>query len=83
MNWPVFWNGFFKGVAAPCALLGMFSPEYGRERTAPPEIDLDALRSGKPFVADAPQVRPEANGGIIDDMAAVCGDFVRALERMK
>ena len=81
MNWSAFWNGFFKGVAAPCALLGMFSPEYGRGQADPPAIDLDAVRSGKPLLADAPQVHPEARGGIHDDMAAVYGDFLRALER--
>lgn len=82
MNWSAFRNGFFKGLAAPCAMLGMFSPEYGRGQAAPPAIDLDAVLSGEPFVTGAPQVRSEARGGIRDDMAAVYDDFVRALERM-
>ena len=30
MNWSAFRNGFFKGLAAPCVLAGIFSPEYGR-----------------------------------------------------
>lgn len=82
MNWSAFTDGFFKGLAAPCALLGMFSPEYGKAQVDPPAIDLDAVLSGEPFVTGAPQVRPEARGGIRDDMAAVYGDFVRALGRM-
>ena len=74
MNWPAFWNGFFKGVAAPCALLGMFSPEYNRRQIASPKVDLDEI------LAELDELIPPKT--IKDDMAAVYGDFVRVLDRM-
>ena len=83
MDWSAFRNGFFKGLAAPCALVGMFSPEYGRGQAAPPSLDLDAILSGKLLLEDAPFVHPESRGGLADDMAAEYGDFVRSLERMR
>lgn len=79
MNWSAFWNGFFKSQTMP----GMSSSEYRGKRAAPPVIDLDGVLSGEPFSENAPFVRPEARGGIRDDMAAVYGDFIRALEGMR
>lgn len=75
MNWSAFRNGFFKGLAAPCALAGMFSPEYSSPHAdTPPQVKLDDV------IAELNEVIPPKT--ILDDMAAVHGDFIQALGRM-
>ena len=64
MDKKAFWNGFFKGLAAPAMLFGS---------AADLPATLDDLR------AELDEIVPPKT--VMDDMAAVYGDFVRALER--
>ena len=71
MNCSAFWNGFLSGLAAPVMAFEPAPPEI----PDPLSLDLDAI------IAELDEIIPRKT--IQDDMAAVYGDFLRALERTR
>ena len=70
-NTSTFWNGFFKGLAAPVMAFEPAQPEFPEPRP----LTLDDIR------AELDEIIPRKS--VLDDMAAVYGDFLRALERTR
>lgn len=77
MNGTAFWNGFVKGLAAP-AYWAFREPARRVEPEELPPPSADEIQYLPPeLLVEVPQ------GSVRADMAAVYGDFLRALEGMK